>query len=185
MSLLTVPIGKNAPREVHAIIEIPKGSSNKYEFDLSLDTFVLDRVLFSPLYYPFDYGFIAGTLSGDGDPLDVLVLGSQPTFTGCVVLARPLGSLHMRDEEGEDYKILAVSARDPRFNDAADLSDIAEHYLREITHFFAVYKELEEKETEVLGWQDRAMAYRIINEARHRHSGIPPADHSQSDHSKA
>ena len=175
MSLLTVPIGKNAPREVHAIIEIPKGSSNKYEFDLGLDTFVLDRVLFSPLYYPFDYGFVAGTLSKDGDPLDVLVLGSQPTFTGCVVLARPLGSLRMRDEEGEDDKILAVSARDPRFNGCGDLSDVPEHNLREITHFFAVYKELEEKETEVLGWQDRTTAYGIITEARRRLSGsVPP-----------
>lgn len=175
MSLLTVPIGKNAPGEVRAIIEIPKGSSNKYEFDLSLGTFVLDRVLFSPLYYPFDYGFIAGTLSPDGDPLDVLVLGSQPTFTGCVVLCRPLGSLHMRDEKGEDDKILAVSARDPRFNDYTDLADIPEHYLREITHFFAVYKELEEKATEVMGWQDRASAYAIINDARHRHSGTLPS----------
>src|ERR1051326_5451471 len=175
MSLLTVPIGKNAPREVHAIIEIPKGSSNKYEYDLDLRSFVLDRVLFSPLYYPFDYGFVAGTLSGDGDPLDVLVLGSQPTFTGCVVLARPIGSLHMRDEEGEDYKILAVSVRDPRFSDCHDLSDIPEHYLREITHFFAVYKELEQKETEVLGWPDRVSAHRIITEARRRLSGIAAA----------
>ena len=176
MSLLSIPIGRDAPREVHAIIEIPKGSSNKYEYDLQLNTFVLDRVLFSPLYYPFDYGFIAGTLSGDGDPLDVLVLGSQPTFTGCVVLARPLGGLQMRDEEGEDFKILAVSARDPRFNDCMDLSDIAEHYLREITHFFAVYKELEEKETEVLGWQDRASAYQVITEAHRRQAGLvaPP-----------
>src|SRR5947209_6213825 len=148
MSLLTVPIGKNAPREVHAIIEIPKGSSNKYEFDLNLQTFVLDRVLFSPLYYPFDYGFIAGTLSGDGDPLDVLVLGSQPTFTGCVVLARPLGSLHMRDEEGEDFKVLAVSARDPRFDHATDLTDIAEHYLRAVTHFFRVHTQPQEKGAE-------------------------------------
>jgi inorganic pyrophosphatase len=175
MSLLTVPIGKDAPREVHAIVEIPKGSSNKYEFDLNLDTFVLDRVLFSPLYYPFDYGFIAGTLSQDGDPLDVLVLGSQPTFTGCVLVARPLGNLRMRDEKGEDDKILAVSARDPRFNGIEELSDIPEHYLREITHFFAVYKELEEKETDVLGWQDRATAHDIIIEAHRRLSGRPPA----------
>jgi inorganic pyrophosphatase len=174
MSLLTVPIGKDAPREVHAIIEIPKGSSNKIEFDLHLATFVLDRVLFSPLFYPFDYGFIAGTLSKDGDPLDVLVLGSQPTFTGCVVLARPLGSLRMRDEEGEDDKILAVSARDPRFNDLENLSDLPEHYLREITHFFAVYKELEEKETAVLGWQDRSSAYIVITEAHRRLSGRLP-----------
>src|SRR5436305_11927460 len=103
LSLLSVPIGKNAPREVHAIIEIPKGSSNKYEFDLELKTFVLDRVLFSPLYYPFDYGFIASTLSGDGDPLDVLLLGTQPTFTVCVVVALQIGSLHMHDEAVEDY----------------------------------------------------------------------------------
>jgi inorganic pyrophosphatase len=170
MSLLTFPIGKNAPHEVHAIIEIPQGSSNKYEYDVDLDAVVLDRVLFSPLYYPFDYGFIPSTLSGDKDPLDILVLGSHPTFTGCLVVARPIGSLHMRDEEGEDYKILSVSARDPRFNDSMDLSDIAEHYLREITHFFAVYKELEEKETEVLGWQDRAAAYRVIDEAHHRYA---------------
>jgi inorganic pyrophosphatase len=180
MSLLTVPIGKHAPREVHAIIEIPKGSSNKYEYDLTLDQFVLDRVLFSPLYYPFDYGFIAGTLSGDGDPLDVLVLGSQPTFTGCVVMAKPLGGLQMRDEEGEDFKILAVSARDPRFNDWTDLSHIPEHYLREITHFFAVYKELEEKETEVLGWHDRDASHRIILEAHRRLAGSDPSTRTRA-----
>ena len=88
MSLLTVPIGSNAPHEVHAIIEIPKGSSNKYEYDLKLNAFVLDRVLFSPLHYPCDYGWVAGTLSEDGDPLDILVLGTHPNYPGCVVIAR-------------------------------------------------------------------------------------------------
>src|SRR6266511_4054885 len=117
MSLLSLPIGKNAPVEVHAIIEIPKGSSNKYEYDLHLNAFVLDRVLYSPLYYPCDYGWVAGTLSGDGDPLDILVLGSHPSYPGCVVLARPIGALMMRDEEGTDTKIIAVSSRDPRFPD--------------------------------------------------------------------
>src|SRR5437588_4587745 len=102
MSLLSLPIGKDAPREVHAVIEIPMGSSNKYEYDLKLNVFVLDRVLFSPLYYPCDYGWVAGTLSEDGDPLDILVLGSHANYPGCVVLARPLGALMMRDEEGTD-----------------------------------------------------------------------------------
>ena len=100
-------------------------------------------------------------------------MSGSARYTAATV-ARPIGSLHMHDEEGEDYKVLAVSARDPRFNDCNDLSDVAEHYLREITHFFAVYKELEEKETEVLGWQDRSTAHEIITEARQRLAGACP-----------
>jgi inorganic pyrophosphatase len=174
MSLLSIPIGRNAPVEVHAIIEIPRGSSNKYEYDLTLEAFVLDRVLFSPLHYPCDYGWVAGTLSEDGDPLDILVIGSQPTFPGCVVRARPLGSLMMRDEEGTDYKILAVSSRDPRFTEAQVLEHLPTHILKELVHFFTVYKELEEKETEVLGWQDKETAHRIIRECHRRYSGSDP-----------
>lgn len=174
MSLLTIPIGRNAPEEVHAIIEIPKGSSNKYEYDLKLEAFVLDRVLYSPLYYPCDYGWIPATLSEDGDPLDILVIGSHPTFPGCVVRARPLGSLMMRDEEGTDYKVLAVSSRDPRFREARVLDDLPGHILKELVHFFTVYKELEEKETEVLGWQDRDTVHRIILECHRRYNGAYP-----------
>src|SRR6476659_8083769 len=171
MSLLSYPIGRNAPQEVNAIVEIPKGSSNKYEFDLQYQVFFLDRVLYSPLYYPCDYGWIAGTLSEDGDPLDILILGSQPTFPGCVVAARPLGALAMKDEHGTDHKVLAVSCRDPRFQEALALEDVSSHLLREIEHFFRVYKDLEEKETEVLGWVDLEQSYRIIVDSHQRLTG--------------
>ncbi len=136
MSFLTYPIGRTAPVHVNAIVEIPKGSSNKYEFDLQHEVFYLDRVLYSPLYYPCDYGWVAGTLSEDGDPLDILILGSHPTFPGCVVEARPLGALSMRDEHGVDHKIFAVSVNDPRFATTLDLKDASPHRLREIEHFF-------------------------------------------------
>jgi inorganic pyrophosphatase len=172
MSLLSIPIGPDAPTEIHAIIEIPKGSSNKYEYDLKLEAFVLDRVLYSPLFYPCDYGWVAGTLSEDGDPLDILVIGSHPTFPGCVVRARPLGSLMMSDEKGTDYKILAVSSRDPRYRDTHTLEDLSQHVLKELVHFFTVYKELEEKATEVLGWQDRDTAHHIIQECHERYRGV-------------
>ncbi|MFN3649998.1 MAG: inorganic diphosphatase [Armatimonadota bacterium] len=178
MSLLSYPIGRNAPVEVHAIVEIPKGSSNKYEFDLHHEVFFLDRVLYSPLYYPCDYGWVAGTLSEDGDPLDILVLGSHPTFPGCVVSARPVGGLAMADEHGTDFKVLAVSSRDPRFTDVLDLQSLNPHLLREIEHFFRVYKDLEQKETDVLGWVDLSETYRVIIECHQRLTGqtveMPP-----------
>jgi len=171
MSLLTVPIGRKAPVEVQAIVEIPKGSSNKYEFDLQQQVFFLDRVLYSPLYYPCDYGWVAGTLSEDGDPLDILILGSQPTFPGCVIETRPLGALAMADEHGEDYKVLAVSCRDPRFQECVALPDVGTHLLREIEHFFRVYKDLEQKETEVRGWIEIDETYRMIAECHQRLTG--------------
>ena len=130
MSLLTYPIGRNAPTEVSGIVEIPKGSSNKYEFDLQHEVFVLDRVLYSPLYYPCDYGWVAGTLSEDGDPLDILILGSHPTFPGCVVESRPIGALAMSDEHGTDYKVLSVSSHDPRFLETRRLENASPHLLR-------------------------------------------------------
>ena len=171
MSLLTYPIGRNAPTEIHGIVEIPRGSSNKYEFDLQHEVFVLDRVLYSPLYYPCDYGWVAGTLSEDGDPLDILILGSQPTYPGCVVASRPLGALAMTDEHGTDYKVLAVSCRDPRYEETRKLEDVSRHRLREIEHFFRVYKDLEEKEVEVRGWIDLQQTYQIISECHQRLTG--------------
>lgn len=178
MSLLSFPIGRNAPVEVYGIVEIPKGSSNKYEFDLHHEVFILDRVLYSPLYYPCDYGWVAGTLSEDGDPLDILILGSQPTFPGCVVASRPLGALAMSDEHGTDYKVLAVSCCDPRYHETRTLRDVSRHRLREIEHFFRVYKDLEEKEVEVRGWIEQDQTYRIIAECHKRLTGgvltIPP-----------
>ena len=162
MSYHNVPIGDQAPRVVNMVVEIPQGSSNKYEYDHELDVFRLDRTLYSPLHYPFDYGWICETMAADGDPLDILVITTQPTFPGCLIAARPLGVLMMRDEKGPDEKILSVAAADPRFANIEHLQDLPKHILKEIVHFFDIYKELEEKQTLVLGWQDVDTAYSVI-----------------------
>ena len=148
------------------MIEIPRGSSNKYEFDSELGVFKLDRPLYSPLFYPFDYGWIAGTMSADGDPLDVLVIGSHPTFCGCVVNCRPLGVLMMRDEKGADEKILARVCHDPRYHGVRRLAHLSEHVLKEVEHFFHVYKTLEEKTVQVDGWRDVEEAQELIDFCR-------------------
>lgn len=166
MSLLNVPIGPNAPGVFNTIIEIPKGSTNKYEFDTELGTFRLDRVLFSPLFYPFDYGFIPQTHYRRRDPIDVLVLVSHPTFPGCVVEAKAIGVLKMRDEKGSDEKIICVATKDPRYAMRKSLNDLQEHTRKELVHFFEVYKTLEEKSVEVLGWEDVATAVEIIEKYR-------------------
>jgi inorganic pyrophosphatase len=152
-----------APIEV--IVEIPSGSRNKYEFDHARHRFVLDRILYSSVHYPCDYGFVDGTLAEDGDPLDVLVVISEPTFPGCVVRARPVGVLDMRDDKGHDYKVLAVAADDPRWDQTLTLDDLSQHRLREIENFFQIYKELEGRPTEVAGWLGVTDAWRIIDEA--------------------
>lgn len=157
-----VPIGPNAPQEVNVVVEIPRGSSNKIEYDIELGVFRLDRALYSPLYYPCEYGFVADTLFEDGDPLDILVLSTQPTFTGCVLVARPVGVLKMGDDKGQDDKILGVSAHDPRFEQVMRLSDVSEHRLKEILHFFAVYKDLENKEVFIQGWETEEVAQELI-----------------------
>lgn len=166
MSLLEVPIGLQAPSTFNVIIEIPKGSTNKYEMDPELGVLKLDRVLYSPLFYPFDYGFIPQTSYLDGDAIDVFVMINHPTFPGCVVEARAIGVLEMRDEKGPDEKILAVATKDPRFNNRQSLKDLNPHTLKEIIHFFEVYKDLEDKETEVLGWHDVDVAVSLIEKYR-------------------
>lgn len=155
-------IGPHAPEEVNVVVEIPRGSSNKIEYSMELGVFCLDRVLYSPLFYPCEYGFIAGTLFEDGDPLDILVLATQPTFTGCVLVARPVGVLKMGDEKGPDDKILGVSAHDPRFKRVRHLHDVSEHLLEEIFHFFSVYKDLEQKEVDIHGWEPAPVAQDLI-----------------------
>jgi inorganic pyrophosphatase len=166
MSLLQVPIGSNAPHVFNTIIEIPKGSTNKYEMDPELGVMRLDRVLYSPLFYPFDYGFIPQTLYVDGDPMDVLVMLMHPTFPGCVVEAKPIGVLEMRDEKGPDEKILCVATKDPRFSNRRSINDLTEHTLKEIFHFFEVYKTLEEKTVDVIGWNDVSLAIQLIEKYR-------------------
>jgi len=160
---------------VDVIIEIPQGSRNKYEYDHHEHVIRLDRVLFSSVHYPTDYGFIPETLSEDGDPLDVLVVVNEPTFPGCHLPARPVGMLRMRDEKGEDEKILAVPDGDPRFDGIHDLDDLAPHWLKEIENFFATYKELEEKDTEVLGWDHLSAAHALIEDARARYASTAHA----------
>ena len=146
-------------------VEIPSGSRNKYEYDHLRHRFVLDRVLYSSVHYPCDYGFLDGSLADDGDPLDVLVIISEPTFPGCVVRARPVGVLDMTDDKGHDHKILAVAHDDPRWDQTHELADLPSHSLREIENFFDIYKELEGRATVIRGWLGVEEAWAIIERA--------------------
>ena len=150
---------------IEVVVEIPRGSRMKYEYDHARERFVLDRVLFSSVHYPCDYGFIEGSLAEDGDPLDVLVVISEATFPGCVVRARPVGVLDMADEKGHDHKILAVAHDDPRWDETNSLEGLSPHRLLEIEQFFNTYKQLEKRPTEVSGWLGVGDAWRIIDGA--------------------
>jgi len=167
---LTLPIGDRAPAEINTVIEIPRGQTNKYEYDKQLNVFRLDRNLYSPVHYPGDYGFVPSTLSDDGDPLDVLVLVDAPSFTGCVMTVRPIGVLKMIDQGSEDEKILAVGLNNPVFKEIKDYTELYPHLLREIEHFFTVYKELEAKATRIQGWYDAAKAREIVTECEERYT---------------
>ena len=151
-----------------AIIEIPGGSRNKYELDPETGKIFLDRMLFTATRYPADYGFIDGTLGGDGDPLDALVFVGEPTFPGCRIDVRAVGMFVMRDEKGMDEKVLCVPLRDPAWSHVQELSDLRPTLLAEIEHFFSVYKDLEDKPTETDGFRDRDEALTTIDEARRR-----------------
>lgn len=151
------------------LVEIPKGSRNKYEYDFTLNKIRFDRMLFSSMMYPGDYGFIPETLALDSDPLDVLVLGSEPMFPMCVVEVKPIGVFHMTDEKGPDEKIICVPVSDPIWNQMANISDLNPHQVKEIEHFFQVYKDLEEKKVDVGGWGDTKEAYRIVEESMDRY----------------
>jgi inorganic pyrophosphatase len=155
----------DARRPIEVTVEIPSGSRNKYEYDHVSHRFVLDRILYSSVHYPCDYGFIQGSLADDGDPLDVLVVISEPTFPGCVVRVRPVGVLDMADDKGHDYKILAVAHDDPRWDETGTLEDLSPHRLREIENFFETYKALEGRTTDVTGWLGLDDAWRIIDAA--------------------
>lgn len=149
---------------IEIVVEIPRGSRNKYEYDHERGVFFLDRVLYSSVHYPADYGFVPGTLAGDGDPLDVLVVVDEPTFPGCHMRARPIGTLTMVDEKGTDEKILAVPVDDPRYAQILDLPDLSGHWTLEIAAFFRTYKELQGVQTDVREWFPRDAAWRVIEE---------------------
>lgn len=155
------------------VVEIPKGSRNKYEMDHVTGEIYLDRMLFTSMQYPADYGFIEGTLGGDGDPLDALVFVGEPTFPGCKIRARPIGLFRMTDEKGEDEKILCVPLRDPMWSHIGDLEGMPLTLLNEIEHFFQVYKDLEGHKVVTDGFEPREAAERVILEARARASADP------------
>ncbi len=154
---------------VEVFVEIPRGSRNKYEYDHERGVIRLDRRLFSATVYPADYGFIDETLAEDGDPLDALVLVSDPTFPGCVVRARPLAVFWMTDEKGPDAKIICAPEPDPDLESARDVADLPQHLLNEIKHFFTVYKDLEPgTSVSTRGYEGAEAAWTAIREARER-----------------
>jgi len=162
--------------EVTVVVEIPRGSRNKYEVDHRTGELWLDRMLFTSMQYPADYGFLVDTLAEDGDPLDALVLIDEPTFPGCRIRARPVALFEMRDEAGPDSKVVCVPATDPRAGGLRDVGDLSPHLLEEIRHFFEVYKQLEPgKGTEVGGWAGAREAEALVSAAleRHRHAQGP------------
>ncbi|MFI5758232.1 inorganic diphosphatase [Streptomyces sp. NPDC051569] len=155
--------------EFDVTVEIPQGSRNKYEMDHEAGRIRLDRTLFTATRYPADYGYIDGTLGRDGDPLDALVLVGEHTFPGCVIRCRAIGMFVMTDEKGPDEKVLCVPAHDPRNAGLQDLDDVPVFDIREITHFFEVYKELEPgKSVEGSHWEGRGQAYAEIDASRSR-----------------
>jgi inorganic pyrophosphatase len=151
------------------MIEVPKGSRNKYEYDKDRGKIRFDRLLFSPVHYPTDYGFIEGTLARDGDALDALVLVWEPTFPGCLIEARPVGLFRMADEKGPDEKVLCVPIHDPHWAEITRLDEVHPHLLREIEHFFTIYKDLEMKEVQVEGWDSQEAAEEVILDSRRRY----------------
>ena len=156
---------------LEVFIEVPMGSRNKFEWDFERQTFVLDRMLFTAVRYPGDYGFIPETLALDGDHLDAMVILGEPTFPGCTVHMRVLGMLDMSDDKGQDEKILGVAHDDPRWRELRELEDVPQHLLDEIAHFFAIYKDLEQKLVDVRGWVGRAEALENIQACRDRCEG--------------
>lgn len=164
-----IETGIDMPEIINVVVEIPKGSMNKYEYDKTHNMIKLDRVLFSPFHYPGDYGIVPQTLSEDGDPLDALVLVTNPTFPGILIEARPIGLLQMMDDGSLDDKVVCVSMNDPRYLHTADISDVEDHYRSEIAHFFQVYKDLEGKKVEIKGWKSARDAKEVVVQSHKRY----------------
>ena len=156
------------PGRVHCLVEIPKGSRNKYEWDDDLNAIKLDRFLFSSVVYPTDYGFIPDTLAQDGDPLDAMICVSEPTFPGCVIEVKVIALFRMRDDKGVDDKVLCVPVSDPNWNTMEVLDDLPQPLRDEISHFFSIYKQPEGKHVMVDGWFPREQALEEIEKARGR-----------------
>jgi inorganic pyrophosphatase len=162
--------GPQPPDRMTVVVEIPRGSRNKYELDKATGMFRLDRLLFSSVHYPGDYGFFPRTYAEDDDPLDALVMTTVPTFPGCAIEVRAVGIFRMRDRGEMDEKVLCVPARDPLYDEYRELSDVAPHYLKEVEHFFTIYKDLEHVRVQPLGWEGAAEAREVIVEAIARYA---------------
>ena|SRR3989344_476526 len=165
MNFANVPLGEKAPEKFNVIIEISRGSSNKYEVDKETGMIKLDRVLYSSMYYPLDYGYLPQTHWHDGDPLDALVMTTHPLLPGVLVEVKPIGVLSMIDNGDKDEKIIAVAVGDPRMNEYEDVNDLTEHLRKEITHFYEVYKDLQGKEVKVLSWGNAEEAKKVVMES--------------------
>jgi len=177
--------GPDSPRVIRVVVEIPKHSTNKYEFDPALGVFRLSRSLYSPMQYPGDYGFIPGTIAEDHDPLDVLCLVTTASYPGVLLYARPIGVLDMIDGGLPDHKILAVPNRDPRFESIRSMNEVPPHVCREIEHFFEIYKELEGKLTVMQGWRGTEAALQVISESRERLLGQSDSGRIRDDDSES
>jgi inorganic pyrophosphatase len=162
MNFKDLPIGEQYPNIINAVVEIPKGAKNKYEYDVKLGVFRLDRVLYSSMHYPEAYGFVPSTLWDDGDPLDILIFIDQPLFTGVVVEVKPIGILRMEDEKGPDDKLLSIAVNDPTYRNITDVNEVPEHLLVEIEHFFTSYKLLENKHVRSFGWDNAVQAVEAV-----------------------
>jgi inorganic pyrophosphatase len=162
-------MSSNSDLSIDVVVEIPKGSRNKYEYDHEKNVIRLDRMIFSSMFYPSDYGFVPDTLALDGDPLDVLVLVTEATFPGCVIEVRPIGIFKMTDEKGPDAKVLCVPVSDPNWDKIRDLDDVNPHLIREIEHLFQVYKDLEKKKVGIEGWENKEYAVKTILESKERY----------------
>jgi len=154
--------GKKAPKEINVIVEIPKGSKNKYEIDKATGLIALDRALHTAQDYPFDYGFMPQSLWDDGDALDVVLLTTYPLFPGVLVVARPVAIMHMTDSGEGDDKVIAVPVHDPRWDDIKDLKNINKHTLKELEHFFSTYKKIQNKEVGVTGFSGVKVAHAAV-----------------------
>jgi inorganic pyrophosphatase len=149
-------------------IEIPKGSRNKYELDVDLGAIKLDRFLFSSVVYPTDYGYVPDTLAEDGDPLDAMVCVTEPTFPGCFIECKLVALFRMRDDKGQDDKLVCVPCRDPNWGMVGELDDLPQQLRDEIAHFFSIYKQPEGKHVEVDGWFSSEEAATVLEDSRRR-----------------
>lgn len=169
-----VDYGKDAPKVVNAIIEIPKGSKAKYELDKKSGLIMMDRILFSSVHYPANYGFIPQSYCGDKDPLDILVLGQEVAVPLCIMRARPIGVMKMLDQGEDDDKVIAVHADDPEYAHIQELNDLPPHRMKEIQRFFEDYKLLENKVVKIEKFFDRQEAYRVIEESLKLYKDVQP-----------